>query len=211
MKTPVSRNAKHILTEDEIRQNNEALLAALQAKKEIEAEKKEVASSYKNKIAEQELAIDKISNLMRVGYEIRPFQCYLVKNFETGKREYYEFGSDKLIDSEPLNAADYQLDIEQTEAKIAENNEKEQLQEVIEDKVEEAGAELDFFGDEPSEELPVEDEISPSDEELSFYDVVAPKEENKASEPSLSVVKDESDFDFGDDEDGDDSSFPFDI
>lgn len=136
---PISRNAKHTLTEDEIKQYNESLLAALQSKKEIEAEKKEVASAYKNKIAEQELAIDKISNLMRVGYEIRPFQCYLVKNFDDGKREYYEFGSDKLVDVEPLNAADYQTEMQMAEAQIKANNEAADNTEGVSEQLEVAG------------------------------------------------------------------------
>lgn len=135
--TPINRNAKHHLTEDEIKAYNEQLLAALQSKKEIEAEKKEVAASYKNKIAEQELAIDKISNLMRVGYEIRPFSCYLVKNFDTGKREFFEFGTDRLVDSEPLNAGDYQL---QMDEELEKATPTDQLQAVIDEKVEQADA-----------------------------------------------------------------------
>jgi hypothetical protein len=125
--TPISRNAKHILTEDEVEAIKETLLGALQSKKEIEAEKKEVANTYKTKIAEQELAIDKASNLLRVGYEHRPFQCYLVKNFDEAKRQYFEFGTDKLIDTEPLNAADYQTEMEITEKAIKENNEAADL------------------------------------------------------------------------------------
>jgi hypothetical protein len=122
-KTPISRNAKHVLTDEEKEQNTETMLAAMQAAKELEAEKKDVQNSYKTKIAEQELVVDKISNLLRVGYEIRPFNCYLFKNFDTGKREYFEYGSERLIDTEPLNAADYQSELELTEAKVKADNE----------------------------------------------------------------------------------------
>lgn len=169
-KTPVNRNAKHTLTEDEIKQYNEQLLAALQAKKEIEAEKKEVAATYKNKIAEQELAIDKISNLMRVGYEIRPFSCYLVKNFDTGKREFYEFGSDRLVDTEPLNAGDYQLQMEEANEAIVANNEAA-------DNLEAAG-----FKIVPISELPA-GSVEYDEPELLGEAIIEPEEEEIAASP----------------------------
>lgn len=203
--TPVSRNAKHILTDEEVESHKEALLAALQAKKEIEAEKKEVANTYKTKIAEQELAIDKVSNLLRVGYEIRPFQCYLVKNFEDGRREYYEFGTDRLVDTEPLNAADYQTEIDMQEETIRLNNEAaENNVKPIEEstEVEETQEANPFGGEEPMEAINPEATIE------------TPK---KGGSKKESVPADENPFEIEEDvfevesDDSEESDFPFDI
>lgn len=221
-KTPVSRNAKHILTDEEVDTLKETLLAALQSKKEIEAEKKEVANTYKTKVAEQELAIDKASNLLRVGYEHRPFQCYLVKNFDTGKREYFEYGSDKLIDSEPLNAADYQtaMDIEEAEIKAnnekAENSEDEPLFPENNDetninngaRIDELASAISYAGVLGAQmKLPVEKETIKKGGKI-------PKEENKVPTLSLEAEQEEGDdpFDFGEEETPDENNdFSFDI
>lgn len=220
--TPVQVTAKHVFTQEEKDEKLAQLLQSMKSKEEIEAELKTTKSTFKSRIDQKEAEIKLVTNLLNAGFEHRQVTCYLVKNFDTGKREYFEMGTDKLIQTEPLEARDYQLDLEQTEAKIAENNEKERLQEVIEDKVEEVGDEFDIFADEQTEELPVDDEISPSKEELSFDDVSATKEKNKAPEPALEASQDDDneddddfDFNFGDEEEKDpneeDDEFPFSI
>lgn len=123
--TPIQVTGKHILTQEEKDGKLAELLSAIQRKEELDAEKKQVVSGYKNKLDEQESNIKVISNLLNMGFEHRPFSCYLTKDFDEGKRFYHEVGSGRLISTEPLTAADYQTQMDLDEAKIKANNEIE--------------------------------------------------------------------------------------
>ncbi len=144
--TPVQVTGKHTFTQEERDVKLSELLAAIQRKEELDAEKKQVMSGYKNKLDEQESNIKVISNLLNMGFEHRPFSCYLTKDFETGKRVYNEVGTGALISTEPLTAADYQTQMDLEEATIKANNEEaDKLEEVITDKVEGAGLHIVNF------------------------------------------------------------------
>jgi len=202
-KQPITRNAKHQLTSEEVQGYTDNLLQSLQARDEIKAESKEVANTYKTRIAEQDLAIDKVTNLLRLGYEIRPFQCYLNRNFETGRREYIEFGTDRLIDTEPLNANDYQMQLEIDEQAIKENNEATTTQQ------EETLAEALFS---PAGEQSSETDTNAKLEETNAVQVTkTTKKEDKAKITPHETIEDapkvvnpaEDEFNFDFDDDGD--------
>jgi len=171
--------AKYTLSQEEKDVIQQNMLSSRETKKNLEEEKKNVSNSYKTQIAEQELAIDKACNLLRDGFDFRPFQCYLVKNFEATRREYFEVGTDRLVKTEPLNAGDWQGELELKEQAIRANNEQEldfipqeQIDETI---IEEETPTLD--------DAPLEAEISPVSEETQTIDTITPAVKKEAAKP----------------------------
>lgn len=158
--TPVSFVGKHTFTSDEKESKLQQMLTAMREKEEIEAELKTAKSNYKSKIDSKDGEIKLMSNLLNAGFENRTYNCLLTKNFDEGRREYREIGTDILVGTEALTAADYQTQMDLTEANIKANNEAaDKLEDVIADKIEEAGLHIVSFDEDMTEHLPVEPEV----------------------------------------------------
>lgn len=203
--TPVQVTGKHTFTQEERDTKLSELLAAIQRKEELDAEKKQVMSGYKNKLDEQESNIKVISNLLNMGFEHRPFSCYLTKDFEAGKRFYHEVGSGLLISTESLTASDYQTEIDLEEAKIKENNKlADQLQMVIEDKVEEAGMHVVTFEQDAQESASIEAAII--EDEVIFDSLKEDIKEDEFFAPKTHVLDQ-----FDPEEEKEEDPFNFDV
>lgn len=121
--TPVSFVGKHTFTQEEKDAKLQQMLAAMRQKDEIEDEFKTTKSNYKSKIDAKTAEIKLVGNLLNAGFEDRTFTCTLVKNFDEGRREYFEIGSNRLVGTEPLTASDYQTQLQIDEDAIKANNE----------------------------------------------------------------------------------------
>jgi hypothetical protein len=136
--TPVSYVGKHTFSAAEKEQKLQQMLASMRQKEEIEAEMKTSQSTYKARINAKDGEIKLTANLLNTGFEDRTFTCILTKNFDTLEREYREINTGLLVGTEPLTAGDHQMQLKLTEEAIKEQN-ADQLQTVIEEKVESAG------------------------------------------------------------------------
>lgn len=125
--TPVSYVGKHTFTQEEKEQKLQQMLASMRQKEEIEAELKTTQSTYKAKINAKDAEIKLTANLLNAGFEDRTFNCNLFKNFDEGKRQYFEIGTNALVGEEQLTAADYQVQMDLEEKAIQANNEAADL------------------------------------------------------------------------------------
>lgn len=218
--TPVSFMAKHTFTQEEKNQKTEQMLQAMRQKEEIEAEFKTSKSNYKSKIDSKDAEIKLTANLLNAGFEDRNYQCILTKNFDEGRREYFEVGSGKLIGTEPLTAADYQMQLQMDEEAIKANNELSDLAQELLHSGEEASFELSVEEIEAAERGPdpqytVEPEGNPL--EMDFEEtptvepevIEKPKKEVKKKEEPITPFEDVSDDMFGEDESEDEDIDPF--
>lgn len=159
-----SVTGKYVFTPEETTANTEKLLDVMTEKDQIVEEAKNAAAQYKNKISGKDLEITALRTALANGYEMRPYQCITVKNFDSGYREYRDIVTNELISKEVLTSLDYQTDMNETlgqiSAKNAEQGPADQLGLVIEEKVTEANAELTVFDEaaapEGEEELNLE-------------------------------------------------------
>lgn len=78
----------------------------------VEDEKKSVMAGYKDRIDRFNWEINKLSRNVVDGYEIRDFECRIVKDFKAHVKKYICIHSKKLIDTRPLDPMDYQREME---------------------------------------------------------------------------------------------------
>ncbi len=79
----------------------------------IKEEAKSNADAFKQQVTAKETSIKALVRSMNLGYQMIQKSCEFKKNFESGKREYWFDG--KIVDEEPLTAADHQIDLELAE------------------------------------------------------------------------------------------------
>lgn len=217
--TPVSYVGKHTFTAEEKEQKLQQMLTAMREKEEIEAEFKTTKSNYKSKIDAKDGEIKLTSNLLNAGWENKTYQCTLVKNFDEGKRQYFELGTNLLVGEEPLTAADYQMQLQMDEEAIKANNEAADLQIALLHSGEEAPVDEDFENIEKGAtyEYTVEPDINPLEfeetpeqqPEATVVNIDKPKKEVKKKDEPITPFEDVSDDMFGEDESEEDGDDPF--
>lgn len=101
---------KYTFTPDEITQKSQQLARACKDRSAIEDEKKAVMANFKSKIDSATAEVNLLSNQISNGYEYLTKTCEVIKNFDSGKREYFYEGV--LVGTEKLRPSDYQEVIE---------------------------------------------------------------------------------------------------
>lgn len=81
-------------------------------KREVEDEKKSVMAGYKDRLDRFDFDINRLSRNVVNGYEMREFECKIVKNFTTHKKRFIDIRTKKLIDERPLDPSDYQKELD---------------------------------------------------------------------------------------------------
>lgn len=90
------------------------LVGAMKDKEIIKESAKAAADSFKLDLANKDTKIEELSSCITNGYQYITRKCEMVRNFDSGKREFYVEG--KLVAEEDLTAKDHQLDLEDAEA-----------------------------------------------------------------------------------------------
>lgn len=175
-------NGKYTFTSEEITEHTTKLLDVLTEKDTIAEEAKTAAGQFKNQIAGKDLEITSLRTALANGYEMRPYSCYVVKNFESGYREFFDVITENLIAKEALTSMDYQTrmdeDLEEIETKnrmaIVDGG-SDQLGLVIEDKVKDANAEPSVFdlAADPEDEQEASEEAVADFREITGGDTAA--------------------------------------
>ena len=115
----VVRKVKVLLTEEEKVKMGENLAHELSILDEIKERKKVVTAQLSKDVKDKESDISKLKDCINLGYEFKEKDCEMVKNFDTGLKEFWLDG--EIIETEQLTAMDYQLNLqEQEEANAAE-------------------------------------------------------------------------------------------
>jgi hypothetical protein len=100
---------KYVFTEDEIKEKSKQLARAIQARLELEDEKKTAASEFKAKIEAKVSESNLISNHINNGYEYLFKTCDVVLDFVTGRKTYFFEGVE--VGVETMTKEDYQKQI----------------------------------------------------------------------------------------------------
>lgn len=90
------------------------LVKTMKDKEVIKEEAKAAADSFKQDLANKDTKIEELSSCITNGYQYVTRKCEMVRNFDSGKREFWYEG--KLVAEEDLTAKDHQLDLEDAEA-----------------------------------------------------------------------------------------------
>lgn len=214
--TPVSYVGKHTFTQEEKDAKLQQMLAAMRQKDEIEDEFKTTKSNYKSKIDAKTAEIKLVGNLLNAGFEDRTFTCTLVKNFDDGRREYFEIGTGKLIGTEPLTASDYQTQLQIDEDAIKANNEA--ADKLAEEQVQLTPEEIEKAEEGPeytveTDRTPLEIEETPAEEPRVIDEPTEQKGGNKKTAFEIkSVPEEDIDSDpFGMDDADEEDVDPFDF
>lgn len=91
----------------------------VQESKALEDQKKAVTSDFKARIDSVDAEINLMSTHLQTGFCHKDYECYLVRNYTTHTREYWDVNTSELITTEKLTPEDYQmkLDLEESEKK----------------------------------------------------------------------------------------------
>jgi tetratricopeptide (TPR) repeat protein len=90
------------------------LVKTMKDKEMIKEEAKAAADSFKQDLANKDTQIEELSSCITNGYQYVTRKCEMIRNFDSGKREFWDEG--KLVAEEDLTAKDHQLDLEDAEA-----------------------------------------------------------------------------------------------
>lgn len=82
------RWCKYTLTEDELSAAANTLALKTQELEEVEAEKKGVATRYKERMESIQADIRKAASLYKDRYEMRDIECIVERDYETGEIRY---------------------------------------------------------------------------------------------------------------------------
>ena len=120
----VTLNVAHTFTPEEMLQNTDLLVKAVQDKDTEENNKKVANAGFKDKIDRLAADVKLYSGYLSNGFHYRDKTCELWLNFETKKRQYYLKESGELIKEEDFHASDYQkiMDFEQKQKEQADEN-----------------------------------------------------------------------------------------
>jgi hypothetical protein len=145
----VTVNVKHIFSPEELLQKSAILAQTVNDKSEIEAEKKAIASEYKNRIDKLQAEIKLNSGYITNGYAFIDKTAELYLDFTTNERVYLDKQNGEQLKREPFHPSDYQkrMDFtgtdEETDEQIAFNNHigemADPLGDIIDNKVKKAG------------------------------------------------------------------------
>lgn len=104
------RTVKVPFTEAEGNSMGHKISFLMQEKEGIEEERKSINDGFKNQIQAKETEINTLVRSMNLGFQMIQRNCEFVKNFDSGKREYWFNG--EIVDLEPLTAADHQVELD---------------------------------------------------------------------------------------------------
>lgn len=111
------------------------MATAMKEKDQAKEQAKIAADEWKTKQNILDSEIEELGNVINQGFQYVTVKCSLVKNFDTGKREYSYKG--QIVLEEELTAKDHQLDIEdaekankEEEARIAKEEAKKKTDEM---------------------------------------------------------------------------------
>jgi hypothetical protein len=110
----VNKEIREEYTDQQIHKMAIELVNAMKDKEIIKESAKAAADSFKLELANKDTKIEELSHCITNGFQHVTRKCSIIKNFDTGKREYYYEA--KLVLEEDLTAKDHQLEIEDAEA-----------------------------------------------------------------------------------------------
>lgn len=102
-------------SEPQLLDRGKKLCKTLQEKGALEDEKNATAKGFKDKIDAKQTEIEILTSEIQAGFETKKVSCEIVRNFDSGKREYMYQGV--KVKEEPLRASDHQLDLDLAEGK----------------------------------------------------------------------------------------------
>lgn len=121
----VNKSAMYHFNGEELLQIGKDISQQLADLRQLENHKKAVVSEFKAKMDAKESEIQINSGYIQNGFCYRNYECYLVRNFDAGIREYFDIHTGDLITTEKLTPDDYQtkIDLEQSQKDDAEDQE----------------------------------------------------------------------------------------
>lgn len=119
----VNKSAMYHFSGEELLAKGKDISQQLSDLRQLENEKKAITSEYKAKIDAKQAEININSGHIQNGFCYRNYECYLVRNFDSGNREYYDVHTGELVTQEKLSPDDYQVKID-LEAREAGNQEE---------------------------------------------------------------------------------------
>lgn len=77
-------------------------------KRLVEDEKKSAMSQYKDRLDRFDSDINRLSRNIINGYELREFECHMVKDFDAHIKKFIDIHTKIAVAEEPLDPSDYQ-------------------------------------------------------------------------------------------------------
>lgn len=118
----VSKSAMYYFNGEELLQIGKDISQQLSDLRQLENQKKAIVSEFKAKIDAKTSEININSGYIQNGFCYRTYDCYLVRNFEEGNREYYNSHTGELVATEKLTPDDYQVKIDLEESNKDQSN-----------------------------------------------------------------------------------------
>lgn len=119
----VPKNVKHTFTPEERNALGSDLAAEFRKARSTEAEFGEVKAQFKARVAEHDARIDKLSNAVSAGFEMRVKDCVVILRPEDREKDYYlavpkdgHVEKGDLLLTEEMTQADFQQDLIEAEA-----------------------------------------------------------------------------------------------
>jgi hypothetical protein len=106
-----TKHAKYVFEPEELQKIGTELAEKCAEKKELEDEKKSVASEFKSKTDAVDAEINILSGYLRTGCMTKKYTCDVYLDFDLGRKFYYDKLSGEEILNEQMNADDYQLEL----------------------------------------------------------------------------------------------------
>lgn len=121
-KEKVMRSISVPFSDAEMVQMGKQIAEAMGQIESIQSELDEKKTHYKNRIQVKEAEITKLKNQLSSGFRMEEKLCELVINIPEQRREYWV--DDKMVDSEPAQARDFQTQLDLAEASNAEEDKR---------------------------------------------------------------------------------------
>lgn len=123
---------KYLFSQKELNEIAETLAQKTQESAEVEAEKKSVASSYKERLEAIQLAINKNARLYKDRSEIRMIECEVERDFTSGVVRYIRTDNGEIAKEKKMTMAERQMSIDQAIEKADEQPTDEEVQHDLE-------------------------------------------------------------------------------
>jgi phage host-nuclease inhibitor protein Gam len=104
---------KYEFSENELKEVAERLALQTQKKTEIEDEKKAVLSTYKQRLDQIQMEINKAASQYKNRYEMREIECAVERDFTTGEIRYIRTDTGQIASTERMSMSDRQMRIEE--------------------------------------------------------------------------------------------------
>jgi hypothetical protein len=114
MKTePFALDLPHELTQQELIAKGAELSRVLDEKEHIEAEKKAAVSGFKARFEEKNQVVRRVSECIRTGKEMRPFECFERMNMHERLIETVKSDGLVVVSSRPMTPDEHQLHLDE--------------------------------------------------------------------------------------------------